>query len=220
MRDFLLDNAVWVIAVICVLEAVVAVLLWRARRTAKTPFALLAFMVTLGLLFDAVAILLGSVLPAAVLAPVSRLRFIFHGVLVPLLLPLGAYAMGWTGTKVKVVWIVTALIMAAGLYMGCAIVLEPTNVAGITRYQMGEGSPAIVTAIEMVITFGTVIPLLAAGVVTLAKKRGPWVLVGALAMFAFSALGPATGNLDLNFLITMFGELAMVFCFWLYARKE
>ncbi len=39
-------------------------------------------------------------------------------------------------------------------------------------------------------------------------------------MFAFAALGPATGNADLIFLISMFGELFMLFFFWLYSFKN
>ena len=39
-------------------------------------------------------------------------------------------------------------------------------------------------------------------------------------MFAFSALGPATGNFDLIFLIGMFGELFMVLFFLLYGRRK
>lgn len=38
-------------------------------------------------------------------------------------------------------------------------------------------------------------------------------------MFAFSALGPATGNMDLIFYISMFGEVLMVLFFFLYAKK-
>ena len=39
-------------------------------------------------------------------------------------------------------------------------------------------------------------------------------------MFAFSALGPATGNFDLIFFISMFGEVCMALCFLLYAHKS
>ena len=39
-------------------------------------------------------------------------------------------------------------------------------------------------------------------------------------MFAFSALGPATGNADLIFYISMYGELLMVIFLSLYAKKK
>lgn len=38
-------------------------------------------------------------------------------------------------------------------------------------------------------------------------------------MFFFSALGPATGNFDLIFFISMFGEVGMALFFLLYAGK-
>ena len=39
-------------------------------------------------------------------------------------------------------------------------------------------------------------------------------------MFAFSALGPASGSFDLIFFISMFGEVCMVLCLLLYARRR
>jgi len=39
-------------------------------------------------------------------------------------------------------------------------------------------------------------------------------------MFAFSALGPATGNFDLIFYISMFGEICMALFFLLYAKRK
>jgi hypothetical protein len=38
-------------------------------------------------------------------------------------------------------------------------------------------------------------------------------------MRAFSALGPAAGNADLIFFISMFGELLVVLFLYLYARR-
>ena len=39
-------------------------------------------------------------------------------------------------------------------------------------------------------------------------------------MFAFSALGPATGNADPIFFISMFGELFILLFLYLYAREK
>ena len=46
-----------------------------------------------------------------------------------------------------------------------------------------------------------------------------WVITGLL-MFVFAALGPATGNMDLLFVISMFGELFMVLFYYLYVIKD
>ena len=39
-------------------------------------------------------------------------------------------------------------------------------------------------------------------------------------MFVFAALGPATGNMDLLFVISMFGELFMILFYYLYVIKD
>ena len=39
-------------------------------------------------------------------------------------------------------------------------------------------------------------------------------------MFVFAALGPATGNMDLLFVISMFGELFMILFYYLYVIKN
>ena len=82
-------------------------------------------------------------------------------------------------------------------------------------------APLILTMIiESILSFGTILPLLAFGVAAVIRKKGPFVLLGGLMMFVFSALGPATGNTDLIFYISMFGELLMVLFLLLYAKKE
>ena len=64
-----------------------------------------------------------------------------------------------------------------------------------------------------------VVPLLLADLWLIIRKKGPFLFLSGLFMFAFSALGPATGNTDLIFLIGMIGEALMVLCFLLHARK-
>ena len=72
----------------------------------------------------------------------------------------------------------------------------------------------------MLLAFGTIIPVILAGVAAWIKQKTPLLLLAGVLMFAFAALGPATGNLDLNFLITMFGEVFLVLFFLLYARRK
>ena len=88
MRDFLISicpTAIW-----CVvgLEVLVAILLFVQARKAKQPLAFWSGVMTLGLILDAAIIGLGSVLDPATLAAVSPVRFLAHGLLIPLLLPI------------------------------------------------------------------------------------------------------------------------------------
>ena len=75
-------------------------------------------------------------------------------------------------------------------------------------------APLILTMIiESILSFGTILPLLAFGVAAIIRKKRPFVLPGGLMMFVFSALGPATGNTDFIFLISVIGEWLMVVFF-------
>ena len=217
MREFLLANASVLLFAICVLEAVVfillAVRLTQLKRNEQRSFAVLSMFVTAGLLFDCGVMVLGSTLSADILMMLSRFRYVLHGLLIPLLLPIGAYGMGWKHAPLTIVWIITLAMMAAGFYMGINVVMEQSNTAGITRLAMAASTPAIAQNINTILSFGTVIPLMIAGIVAIFRKRGPWVLLGGVVMFAFSALGPATGNTDLIFLISAIGEVLMVACF-------
>lgn len=224
MREVLIANASIILWVVAALEAVIAIIFILRCIGLKTDerrsFALLAFFLTLGLLFDTVVMLLGNVVSTSDLMIFSRARFVLHGLLIPLLLPLGAFAMGWKRVPVVITWIVTLLLMAAGVYMGLNVVLEQQDMAGITRFAMSDATPQIAVTINTVLSFGTVIPLIVAGIVTMIRRRGPWVFLGGLAMFAFSAIGPATGNTDLIWLISALGELLMVFFFLMHVLQD
>ena len=70
------------------------------------------------------------------------------------------------------------------------------------------------------LSYGAVVPLILAGVVVWIKQKTPLLFLSGFLMFAFSALGPATGNFELIFYISMFGEVCMALCFLLYARRR
>ena len=63
-------------------------------------------------------------------------------------------------------------------------------------------------------------PLILAGLWIWIKRKRPSLFLAGFLMFAFSALGPATGNTDLIFLIGMFGEVFMVFFFLLFGARD
>lgn len=59
------------------------------------------------------------------------------------------------------------------------------------------------------------------GVIAWIKQKTPHLFLSSFLMFAFSALGPATGNADLIFFISMIGEVLMIafFCFYALVYK-
>lgn len=220
MRAFLINicpTAIWCI-VAC--EALIALLLFAHAARKKSKIAFWSGVLTLGLILDAAIIGLGSVLPQSTLSEISPIRFIAHGLLIPLLFPICAYALNFRKLPMVLVWMFTVLVMAFGVAQALVTVLEPKELAGVVRYAAGEGTPRWAEAISRVLSFGTVIPMMIVGVIVWIKEKTPHLFLSGLLMFAFSALGPATGNADLIFFISMFGELLMVLFLYLYARAK
>ena len=220
MRDILLricPAAIW-----CIVagEVVIAALLFAHAARKKQPVALLSGVLTLGLIVDAAIIGLGSALPQATLAAISPVRFIAHGLLIPLLFPICGYALNLNKPVMTVIWIFTVLVMAAGAAQAIKTELVPETIAGVTRFKAGEGTPRWAEMISRVLSFGTVIPMMIVGVIVWIRQKTPHLFLSGFLMFAFSALGPATGNTDLIFFISMFGEILMVLFLYLYARAK
>ena len=221
MRNFFLAScpvAVWIITAV---QALVMILAFRGWKQKKEPLYLLTALVALGLFYDALILSLGTVLPAGgALVPLSRMRYVAHGALIPLLFPICAYALNFNKTWKTIVWVLTGLLIAAGIAEGFATVLDPREVAGLTRYASGDATPAWAGAISSILSYGAVVPLIIAGVVVWIKQKTPLLFLSGFLMFAFSALGPATGNVDLIFYISMFGEVCMALCFYFYAKRR
>lgn len=220
MRELLLNICPYAIWCIVVCETIIGSLLLALWKRKKPLIALLSFFVTLGLILDAAVIGLGALLPAGILSAVSPLRFIAHGLLIPLLFPICGYALDLGKPVMRVLWIFTVFLMTAGAAEGVCTVLEPRKIAGVIRFAAGEATPAWAGTISMILSFGTVIPMIIAGVIVWIRQKTPFFFLSGFLMFAFSALGPASGNADLIFFISMFGELFMVLFLYLYARHK
>ena len=93
MRSILLQ--ICPVAIWCIVagEVLLAALLFAHAARKRSKIALLSGILTLGLVIDAAIIGLGSVLKPDTLAAISPIRFIAHGLLIPLLFPL--FILGW-----------------------------------------------------------------------------------------------------------------------------
>ncbi|MBO4819334.1 MAG: hypothetical protein J5528_04260 [Firmicutes bacterium] len=219
MREFLLSTcglAIWIIALF---EIIIFMLLISKYKDKHKPMFLCMALICLGLVIDALVITSGILLGGALL-PLSRLRFVAHGVLIPLILPICGYALDAKKGLMKVIWGITAVIMIAGAAEGFATVFETATIAGVIRLVSSDATPAWAGIITMVLSFGMVVPMLVCGLAAWIKQKNPHLFWAAFFMFLFSALGPATGNTDLIFYISMYGELLMVFFFYLYASNK
>ncbi len=221
MREFLLQIcpiALWAVAAI---ELVIMALALKRSEKGKKPLHLLTGLVAFGLFYDALIIALGSRLgESSLFMLLSRLRFVFHGALIPLLFAICAYALNFNKTWKTIVWIFTGILIVLGVAEGFATELNVQQVAGVLRCTSGEGTPAWAKAVSGLLSYGTVVPLIAAGVVVWIKQKTPALFLAGFLMFAFSALGPATGNFDLIFFISMFGEVCMALFFLIYAKQK
>lgn len=221
MREFLLAicaPAIWVIAAI---ELALMILMIPKIKKTGSKVIICTALITFGLFFDAFIIALGTIFSAESMAVVSRFRFITHGVLIPLLFPICAEALNLKRVPKIVVYVITGLLMVAGLAEALATVLGPVEIAGISRMASVKGeTPAWAEGISRVLSFGTVIPLMIVGVIAWIKEKTPFLFLAGFLMFAFSAVGPATGNSDLIFFISMFGEVLMVVFLLLYGLKR
>lgn len=221
MREFFLSSCsigVWVISAI---QALIMVLAFRGWTKTKKPLFLLTSLVAFGLFYDALIISLGNIIhTGALYLPLSRFRFVAHGALIPLLFPICAYALDFRKPWKAIVWVFTGLLIALGVAEGIATVLESVEVAGVLRCRSAGETPAWADSVSMILSFGTVIPLMVAGIAAWIKQKTPLLFLSGFLMFLFSALGPATGNSDLIFYISMFGEVGMALCFLLYARNR
>lgn len=224
MRDFLLASCPIAIWCITALELILTVLMYKKyaenKGTKNGTLMLCTALITTGLFIDALGISLGSVLSGTIMTVISRIRFISHGILIPLLFPICAYALNFNGTWKKIIWVLTGILMVAGLAEALATVLEMSTIAGVTRFKAGEATPGWASGISNLLSFGTVIPLMIAGIVVWIKQKTPFLFLSGFFMFAFSALGPASGNADLIFYISMYGEILMVLFLYLYALKK
>lgn len=220
MREFLIAICPAAIWCIVAAEAVICVLLFCHYAKTKEKISLLSGLVTAGLIIDAAIIGLGSALPGSVLGAISPIRYIAHGVLIPLLFPICGYALKLKKPVMIGVWVVTVLLMIAGAAEAIATVTEAKEFAGVVRYVSTKETPRWADAISRVLSFGTVIPMMVVGVIVWIRQKTPHLFLSAFLMFVFSALGPATGNSDLIFFISMFGELFMVLFLYLYVRAK
>lgn len=212
MRDFLINIAPALVWFLAITEAVTALV---CIRNSHKMLNILASAVSVGLAIDAAIIAAGMLIgEGAFLKSISQIRYVLHGTLVPLLIPIAFYTYGIQKKIAKqILWTITAGIIICGITMGILTVTEPVDFAGVLRYGQAALTPEFARTVNLILSFGGVIPLILVGIAHLVKHRSPYLMLSGLVMFAFSAVAPATGNMDLNFLTTMIGEDFMVFFF-------
>ena len=218
MEDVLFASCPIMLWVITLAEIVFTALLFSRYAKTKNLIFLLSGLICVGLTYDALILALGSVMTeGALLLALSRLRYVFHGGLIPLIFLICAYALDFKGFWKKAAWVFTAVLIALGIADGCIRTIGAVEVAGICRYA-SVSAPVWADIVNSLLTFGTVIPMMIAGVVVWVKQKTPHLFLSAFLMFLFSGLGAAC--LELMFYISMYGELLMALFLYFYAQKK
>lgn len=218
MREFLFASCPVMLWVITVVELVFTVLLLSRYAKTKNLIFLLSGLICVGLTYDALILALGSVMTeGAALMALSRLRYVFHGGLIPLIFLICAYALDFKGFWKLAAWVFTGILIVLGIADGYVRQIGATTVAGICRYA-SVYAPAWAEIVNSLLTFGTVIPMMVAGIVVWVKQKTPHLFLSAFLMFLFSGLGAAC--LELMFYISMYGELLMALFLYFYAQKR
>lgn len=218
MKAILFASCPIMLWVITLIEVVFTVLLFSRYAKTKNLIFLLSGLICVGLTYDALILALGSFMPeGALLMALSRMRYVLHGGLIPLIFLICAYALNFKGFWKTAAWVFTGVLIVLGIADGCVRTIGVENVAGITRYA-SVTAPAWAEIVNSLLTFGTVIPMMIAGIVVWVKQKTPHLFLSAFLMFAFSGLGAAC--LELMFYISMYGELLMALFLYFYAQKK
>ena len=218
MIELLFASCVPMLWVISVVELFFTVLLFSRYAKTKNLIFLLSGLICVGLTYDALILALGSFMTeGAALLALSRMRYVLHGGLIPLIFAICAYALNIKGFWKTAAWVFSGVLMVLGIADGCIRVIGATTVAGICRYA-SVSAPAWAEIVNSLLTFGTVIPMMVAGIVVWVKQRTPHLFLSAFLMFAFSGLGAAC--LELMFYISMYGELLMALFLYFYATQK
>ena len=221
MRSFFLTYSNIVIAAATAANLVFHVLLILSYKKTKKLMPLCMGMIAFGLFYDGLIISFGNTLSGSegLLSVLSRLRYISHGLFVPLIFPICAYTLTKNRKRIVTVWIITAVMIALGVASGFAAELELVNAAGVRRHAIADTTPAWADAVTYLLSFGSVIPLIVSGIIVWRKQKTPALFLSGFLMFAFSALPPATGNFDLIFSISIIGEVLMIVFMYFYQRN-
>jgi len=217
MRNFLLNYCPYLIFLIVICEAILLYCFIKDYQSNKKEMSFYLILLTAGLLYDASILALGFFLKeGTILKTLSYFRYIFHSLLIPLLLLICGEALNLDSNKKKLIRIITFILMLIGLIASLIMKIEPSYFAGITRYVSSDTNPKWAEKFRSVSNVALIIPVIVIG---LMKKKYYFFLAGFL-MFFFSALAPITGNFDLIFFISMIGELLMILFFYLHLKKN
>ena len=219
-REFFEAIALPSIIICTVLYVLIFILSLREYFKLKRLVFILLLIQCVGFVYDGLIMLLGFSMSDNVLKGFNIVRYILHGMLVPILIAFTGYALEFRRDKLYINWVVAIIFIILGVAAGGCTKLEIEEFGKIKRGANSDETPKWVSPIDTVMNIGSVIYMLIAGIILIIVKREFFYFLSGLFMLIFSAIGPATGNSDLNFLLSVYGEILMIIFLFVFFKKN
>ena len=219
-RSFFDSIALGSIIVCTVLYALIFVLSIREYLKLKRLVFILLMIECIGFIYDGIIMVSGKKMSDNILKGTNILRYILHGILVPTLIAFTGYALQFRRDKLYINWVVTLICMILGLLAAASTKMKIEKEFGkIKRCGMHDDTPGWVSSIDTMMNIGSVIYMMIAGIILFIVKREFFYFLAGFFMLIFSAIGPASGNKDLNFLLSVYGEILMIIFLFVFFKK-
>ncbi|MBR0137155.1 MAG: hypothetical protein IJM15_01975 [Erysipelotrichaceae bacterium] len=212
--DFLINNGFYITAGAAAFDFLMFLILSLIAGKRKSGMARLMAFFALGMALESATHLAGSLFTAGeTLFWVNKGRYMLHGLLMALFLPIATYAMDPI-TKGKVlIWLITLPLIAGGVFVGYMLQLEPVQMAYMLRYVISDETIAWVKIAYHVICIWGIIPLLLCGLYIKNREKNISLIFIAVFMVLFAVIGPVLKFYDVNFLIMQLGYAVTMLLF-------
>lgn len=218
-RDFFEAICLPSIIICTVLYVVIFILSIREYLKIKRLVFILLLIQCVGFVYDGLIMLIGYSMSDSVLKGFNIVRYILHGILVPILIAFTGYALQFRRDKLYINWVITIIFIILGVAAAACTKLEIQEFGNIKRCGQHDDTPSWVGSVDTVMNIGSVIYMLIAGIILFIIKREFFYFLSGLFMLIFSAIGPASGNADLNFLLSVYGEILMIIFLFVFFKK-
>jgi len=218
MREYFLDIPSIIIGII--IYSIISKLTISYYLNTKDIILIFFLIEIFGLIYDGAIILLGFLMSGGILLFFNRLRFILHGILVPLLILFSAYALKSTGRVFSAQLIILIILSIIGMIAGIIAKLKLVEDAVLKRYTFNEDKTSLIMIIFNVMNIGSVLYMIVVGVLLLIRSKEYYFFLAGIFMLIFSAIGPAIGKIELNYLLSMYGEVLMVVFLYLFFKNN
>ena len=218
MRDYYLDISSIIIGII--IYIIISKLTISHYLNNKDIIIIFFLIEIFGLIYDGAIILLGFLMSDSVLLFFNRLRFILHGILVPLLILFSGYALNATGKYFYIHLGILIILSIIGMIAGIITKLKIVEDATLKRYTFDEDMSSFIMITFTLMNIGSVLYMIVVGVFLLITRKEYFFFLAGLFMLIFSAIGPSIGKSELNYLLSMYGEVLMIIFLYLFFKKN